>query len=138
MIRMDHHRVHRKKILMLVCRQPPYKLRPPKKEKCFHLHGLASLTCLVSTKKEELCISCFIFMKLLIKIGVQNSCTPISLFVSLTLPVKGYKNPQSKISVGTLPQGNLRSPHKNLAHINPFPNKPWFLRVCSTSLLKTP
>ena len=21
---------------------------------------------------------------------------------------------------------------------NPFPNKPWFLRVCSTSLLKTP
>ena len=25
----------------------------------------------------------------------------------------------------------------NLIH-NPFPNKPWFLRVCSTSLLKTP
>ena len=23
------------------------------------------------------------------------------------------------------------------SHINPFPNKPWFLRVCSTSLLKT-
>ena len=22
-------------------------------------------------------------------------------------------------------------------NINPFPNKPWFLRVCSTSLLKT-
>ena len=22
-------------------------------------------------------------------------------------------------------------------HLNPFPNKPWFLRVCSTSLLKT-
>ena len=22
-------------------------------------------------------------------------------------------------------------------HFNPFPNKPWFLRVCSTSLLKT-
>ena len=22
-------------------------------------------------------------------------------------------------------------------HYNPFPNKPWFLRVCSTSLLKT-
>ena len=22
--------------------------------------------------------------------------------------------------------------------VNPFPNKPWFLRVCSTSLLKTP
>ena len=22
--------------------------------------------------------------------------------------------------------------------INPFPDKPWFLRVCSTSLLKTP
>ena len=21
--------------------------------------------------------------------------------------------------------------------LNPFPNKPWFLRVCSTSLLKT-
>ena len=30
-------------------------------------------------------------MKLLIKIGVQNSCTPISLFVPPTLPVKGYK-----------------------------------------------
>ena len=25
-----------------------------------------------------------------------------------------------------------------MAHLfNPFPNKPWFLRVCSTSLLKT-
>ena len=24
-----------------------------------------------------------------------------------------------------------------LTHFNPFPNKPWFLRVCSTSLLKT-
>ena len=24
-----------------------------------------------------------------------------------------------------------------LTDINPFPNKPWFLRVCSTSLLKT-
>ena len=22
-------------------------------------------------------------------------------------------------------------------YFNPFPNKPWFLRVCSTSLLKT-
>ena len=22
-------------------------------------------------------------------------------------------------------------------HFNPFPNKPWFLRVCSTSLIKT-
>ena len=41
-------------------------------------------------------------MKLLIKIGVQNSCTPISLFVPPTLPVKGYKKPQSKISVDTL------------------------------------
>ena len=25
----------------------------------------------------------------------------------------------------------------NLSHINPFPNKPLFLRVCSKSLLKT-
>ena len=24
-----------------------------------------------------------------------------------------------------------------LGKVNPFPNKPWFLRVCSTSLLKT-
>ena len=24
-----------------------------------------------------------------------------------------------------------------LYSVNPFPNKPWFLRVCSTSLLKT-
>ena len=23
-------------------------------------------------------------------------------------------------------------------NINPFPNKPWFLRVCNTRLLKTP
>ena len=22
-------------------------------------------------------------------------------------------------------------------YLNPFPNKPWFLRVCSTSLVKT-
>ena len=26
---------------------------------------------------------------------------------------------------------------KILSSVNPFPNKPWFLRVCSTSLLKT-
>ena len=25
----------------------------------------------------------------------------------------------------------------NFNYFNPFPNKPWFLRVCSTSLLKT-
>ena len=25
----------------------------------------------------------------------------------------------------------------NYVYLNPFPNKPWFLRVCSTSLLKT-
>ena len=24
-----------------------------------------------------------------------------------------------------------------MVRLNPFPNKPWFLRVCSTSLLKT-
>ena len=24
------------------------------------------------------------------------------------------------------------------SYVNPFPNKPWFLRVCSGSLLKTP
>ena len=35
-------------------------------------------------------------MKLLIKIGVQKSCTPISLFVPQTLPVKGYKTPSQK------------------------------------------
>ena len=28
-------------------------------------------------------------------------------------------------------------PLVNLLDINPFPNKPWFLRVCSTILLKT-
>ena len=27
--------------------------------------------------------------------------------------------------------------HITWPYINPFPNKPWFLRVCSTSLLKT-
>ena len=45
-------------------------------------------------------------MKLLIKIGVQNSCTPISVFLPPTLPVKGYKNPKSKISVDTLGSRN--------------------------------
>ena len=25
----------------------------------------------------------------------------------------------------------------SISYLNPFPNKPWFLRVCSTSLLKT-
>ena len=39
---------------------------------------------------------------ILIEIGVQNSCTPISIFVPPNLPVKGYKNAQSKISVDTL------------------------------------
>ena len=34
----------------------PTSVGPPKKEKFFHPHGLASLTCLVSTRKEERCI----------------------------------------------------------------------------------
>ena len=41
-------------------------------------------------------------MKLLINIGVQNSCTLISLFVPPTLPFKGYKSLQSQISVDTM------------------------------------
>ena len=32
---------------------------------------------------------------------------------------------------------NLTYP-RLMAFLNPFPNKPWFLRVCSISLLKTP
>ena len=64
-------------------------------------------------------------MKLLIKIGVQNFCTPISLFVPPTLPVKGYKNPQSKISVDTLviTQFSTRTRNRLEVAINPFPNK---------------
>ena len=41
-----------------------------------------------------------------------------------------------------LPSGNavILDQSKNLSfgkRLNPFPNKPWFLRVCSTSILKT-
>ena len=32
---------------------------------------------------------------------------------------------------------NLNETQMVLLLINPFPNKPWFLRVCSVSLLKT-
>ena len=31
----------------------PTSMDPPKKKKCFHPHGLASLTCLVLTRIEE-------------------------------------------------------------------------------------
>ena len=48
----------------------PYKHGPQRNEKCFHPHGLASLTCLVSMRKEERCIYSFILMELMIKIGV--------------------------------------------------------------------
>ena len=47
-------------------------------------------------------------MILMIKIGVLNSCTPISFFVHPTLPTKRYKNHQSKISVDTLFQDRIR------------------------------
>ena len=30
-----------------------------------------------------------------------------------------------------------KSGEKDKERFNPFPNKPWFLRVCSTGLLKT-
>ena len=43
---------------------------PKKKRNCFHPHGLPSLTCLVSTRKEKRCILRFILMKLMIKISV--------------------------------------------------------------------
>ena len=70
----------------------PYKRGPKKKEKCFHPHGLvklASLNCLVSMRKDELCILCFILMKPLIKIGA---------LVPSTLPVKGYtETPSQKL-----------------------------------------
>ena len=37
-----------------------------------------------------------------------------------------------------LPQGSQKSPLCGyLAVFNPFPNKPWFLRVCGTNRLKT-
>ena len=39
-------------------------------------------------------------MKPLIKIGVENSCTPISFFVPLTLPTKRYKKTPVKTFSG--------------------------------------
>ena len=36
----------------------------------------------------------------------------------------------------TIPRLNEARPNKDM--FNPFPDKSWFLRVCSTSLLKTP
>ena len=32
---------------------------------------------------------------------------------------------------------NIFSNNRNISKVNPFPNKPWFFCVCSTSLLKT-
>ena len=51
--RIDGHRVHWKKILT---HADSLQAWTPKKEKCFHPHGLGSLTCLVSMRKEEQCI----------------------------------------------------------------------------------
>ena len=35
------------------------------------------------------------------------------------------------------PRDSEQSDYSNRCRINPFPNKPWFIRVCRTSLLKT-
>ena len=40
------------------------------------------------------------------------------------------------LTMGETHVNNSKCP--SLWSVNPFPNKPWFLRVCSTSLLKTP
>ena len=45
-----------------------------------------------------------------------------------------YRIAWNKIRPNT---SNLLSQLISLSLINPFPNKPWFLRVCSKSLLKT-
>ena len=53
------------------------------------------------------------------------------------------QTPLQLAATGTLKLVGEYRPRKNLAGhtramlINPFPNKPWFLRVCSISLLKT-
>ena len=66
-------------------------------------------------------------MKLLIKIGVQISCTPISLFVPPTLPVKGYKKPPVKNFSGHTGYNTFSTRTRNRSilevTINPFPNK---------------
>ena len=38
---------------------------------------------------------------------------------------------------GRMSDARTRDTGLSLTYINPFPNKPWFLRVCSVSLLKT-
>ena len=78
----------------------PLQVWAQKKTKAFPSSWLSQFDLLGFNKKRGTMHLMFILMKLLIKIGVQNSCTPISLSAPPTLPIKGYK-PQSKISVDT-------------------------------------
>ena len=82
----------------------PLQAWAPKKRNTFPSSWLSQFDLLGFDKERGTSIQCFILMKVLINMGVQSSCTPISLFVPPTLPVKGYKKTQSKISVDTLIQ----------------------------------
>ena len=74
----------------------PYKRRPKKKPSSW----LGQFDCLVSTRKEELCISCFILMKLLIKIGIL--VPPFHFLYPQLYLSRGTYNPPVKNSVDTL------------------------------------
>ena len=47
------------------------------------------------------------------------------------------ENNYSEIPVWFWNNLRLQKSHKTQKPINPFPNKPWFLWDCSTSLMKT-
>ena len=72
--------------------------RPSKKEICFNPHYLTSLTCFVRLDKKNrtMHFQCFNSMKLLIKIGVQNSCTPLNFFCTLNFTYQELQKPQVK------------------------------------------
>ena len=87
-------------------------------------------------------IHCFLQLSMFEKIKDQTTC--LLQYKSLTtLQRLSNESPGSKkfenSYLSSCQFAHLRKSHvcERTSCINPFPNKPWFLHVCSTSLVKT-
>ena len=101
MIRMDRHRVHRKKILMHVCRRSPTSMGPHKR-KAFPFSWLTKFDLLGFDEKRGTMHLIFILMKLLIKMVYKILVPPFHFLYPQLYLSRGTQKPQSKTSVDTL------------------------------------
>ena len=66
-------------------------------------------------------------------IAFNSTGNIISLGLIISFKSTGHVIPFMRIDIIK----PLQSTDNTTIQLNPFPNKPWFLRVCNTSLLKT-